>query len=195
MQIPNGLVGTAVTFLLVFRANTAYERWWEGRQSFREVVNHTRDLARQIEAYMTDYYLAEKCFRWSIAWVVMLKQHLREETWVDELRGLLSDEGINYLASCHNKPMGACHRLAEIIHEAVCSRALLPDLLPSVDLNVTDIVNTIGECEMCGSQLPVVISGNKQSKNSTWSAKVVFCFRLVLTVIRMFVRLKPACST
>jgi ion channel-forming bestrophin family protein len=129
--------------------NIGYERWWEGRKCFREVVNHTRDFARQVAAFMTDYYLAEKCLRWNVAWVIMLKQHLREETWVDELRGVLSDEGINYLDACRNKPMGACHRMSELLHEAAANRAILPDLLPALDLNITDAINSIGTCEMC----------------------------------------------
>jgi len=48
LQVPSDLMGTAITFLLVFRVNTGYERWWEGRKAFRDIVNHSRDLARQV---------------------------------------------------------------------------------------------------------------------------------------------------
>ena len=34
--------------LLVFRTNTAYERFWEGRKLWGELVNTSRNLARQI---------------------------------------------------------------------------------------------------------------------------------------------------
>lgn len=74
-----------MTFLLVFRVNTGYERWWEGRRTFREVVNHSRDIARQCATHISDFYHAEKMIRWVMVSVIMLKQHLREETFVDEV--------------------------------------------------------------------------------------------------------------
>lgn len=74
-----------MTFLLVFRVNTGYERWWEGRRTFREVVNHSRDFARQCATQISDFYHAEKMIRWIMVSVLMLKQHLREETFVDEV--------------------------------------------------------------------------------------------------------------
>lgn len=30
----HGLVGFVISMLLVFRTNTAYERWWEGRKAW-----------------------------------------------------------------------------------------------------------------------------------------------------------------
>ncbi|NJR43518.1 MAG: hypothetical protein HC767_13555 [Akkermansiaceae bacterium] len=138
----------------MFRVNTGYERWWEGRKCFREVVNHSRDLARQAASFINDYYLAEKFLRWVVVSVVMLKQHVREETWVDEVRGILNDEAVNYLDSCRNKALAVCHRMSEIVHEAVASRAMVPDLLPVFDLNISDAVNSIGTCEMCEITTP-----------------------------------------
>lgn len=148
------MIGTAVTFLLVFRVNTGYERWWEGRKCFREVVNHTRDLARQASTFINDYYLAEKFLRWLVVSVYMLKQHIREEDWVDEARGILNDEGVNYLHSTRNKAFASALRVSELMQEAVSSRALLPDLAPAIDLNISDLVNSIGTCEMCDNPPP-----------------------------------------
>ena len=154
LQAPCGVIGTAVTFLLVFRVNTGYERWWEGRKCFREVVNHSRDLARQAATFINDYYLAEKFLRWLVVSVYMLRQHIREEDWVDEVRGILNDDGVNYLDSCRNKAFASSLRLSELMHEAVASRALLPDLAPAFDLNISDLVNSIGTCEMCVTPSP-----------------------------------------
>lgn len=152
IQAPCGVIGTAVTFLLVFRVNTGYERWWEGRKCFREVVNHSRDLARQAATFIHDYYLAEKFLRWLVASVIMLKQHVREEAWVDEVRGILHDDAVNFLENSRNKALYSTLRMSEIVQDAVASRALLPDLAPAFDLNISDTVNSIGTCEMCASQ-------------------------------------------
>ena len=42
--IPSIVLG----LLLVFRTNTAYERFWEGRKCWGTLVNNVRNLARQI---------------------------------------------------------------------------------------------------------------------------------------------------
>lgn len=49
----HSLVGFVLSLLLVFRTNTAYDRWWEGRKLWGAVVNDSRNLAMKI-ASMTD---------------------------------------------------------------------------------------------------------------------------------------------
>ena len=44
------LVGVILSIILVFRTNTAYDRWWEGRKLWGSLVNHSRNLAIQIDA-------------------------------------------------------------------------------------------------------------------------------------------------
>ena len=42
--IPSIVLG----LLLVFRTNTAYDRYWEGRKCWGSLINNVRNLARQI---------------------------------------------------------------------------------------------------------------------------------------------------
>jgi len=51
-----------------------------------------------VAANVTDWALAEKMMRWIIVSVYMLKTHVRHEDNVDELRGVVSDEALNFLA-------------------------------------------------------------------------------------------------
>jgi putative membrane protein len=44
------LLGIILGLLLVFRTNTAYDRWWEGRKLWGQLVNVSRALARQVNA-------------------------------------------------------------------------------------------------------------------------------------------------
>jgi putative membrane protein len=46
----HSLLGFALSLFLVFRTNTAYDRWWEGRRQWGELVNHSRSLAMKIHA-------------------------------------------------------------------------------------------------------------------------------------------------
>ena len=44
------ILGIILGLLLVFRTNTAYDRWWEGRKLWGQLVNVSRGLARQLAA-------------------------------------------------------------------------------------------------------------------------------------------------
>lgn len=44
------ILGIILGLLLVFRTNTAYDRWWEGRRLWGQLVNQSRGLARAVAA-------------------------------------------------------------------------------------------------------------------------------------------------
>ncbi len=44
----HSLLSFVISLLLVFRTNTAYDRWWEGRKLWGELVNNSRNLALKI---------------------------------------------------------------------------------------------------------------------------------------------------
>lgn len=46
------LLGFVLSMLLVFRTNTAYERWWEGRKLWGSLVNSSRNLALKLNAIL-----------------------------------------------------------------------------------------------------------------------------------------------
>jgi putative membrane protein len=47
----HSLLGVVLGLVLVFRTNTAYERWWEGRKLWGTLVNETRSLAIKLNAF------------------------------------------------------------------------------------------------------------------------------------------------
>ena len=46
------LLGVILSIVLAFRTNSAYDRWWEGRQQWGTLVNHSRNLAIQLDAIL-----------------------------------------------------------------------------------------------------------------------------------------------
>ena len=44
------ILGIILGLLLVFRTNTAYDRWWEGRRLWGQLLNVSRALAHQLDA-------------------------------------------------------------------------------------------------------------------------------------------------
>jgi putative membrane protein len=52
ISIMNSLLSFVISMLLVFRTNTAYDRWWEGRKLWGALVNNSRNLAIKMNAML-----------------------------------------------------------------------------------------------------------------------------------------------
>lgn len=46
------LLSFVISMLLVFRTNTAYDRWWEGRKQWGALVNNSRNLAIKLHSML-----------------------------------------------------------------------------------------------------------------------------------------------
>lgn len=81
IPIMHGLLGFAISMLLVFRTNTAYDRWWEGRKLWGGLVNSSRNLALKLNAILPADELAQRSFFRKIipAFAYALHNHLRKE--------------------------------------------------------------------------------------------------------------------
>lgn len=77
----HSLLSFVISMLLVFRTNTAYDRWWEGRKLWGQLVNNSRNLAIKL-AGMTDPTDGEtrKFFRRAIPiYAFAMKDHLQSK--------------------------------------------------------------------------------------------------------------------
>ena len=67
IPLMHSLLGFAISMLLVFRTNTAYDRWWEGRKLWGALVNNSRNLALKLNAFLDNeekfHLLKDKLFR------------------------------------------------------------------------------------------------------------------------------------
>ncbi|MBI1288494.1 MAG: hypothetical protein GC178_13065 [Flavobacteriales bacterium] len=83
----HSLVGFVISLLLVFRTNTAYDRWWEGRKQWGALVNNTRNLSIKLSNIVPeDQPERKQLFRVLITnYVFAMKEHLREGVIADEL--------------------------------------------------------------------------------------------------------------
>lgn len=89
--IPDLVLG----LLLVFRTNTAYDRFWEGRRLWGTLVNTTRNLGRQIWINIQVETEAERAQKAAVvrllsAFAVALKLHLRHEPFHAALKPLVT---------------------------------------------------------------------------------------------------------
>ena len=79
------LIGFVISLLLVFRTNTAYDRWWEGRRKWGEVVNDTRNMAVKLSPLLKEKSDRDFFARMISNFAVSMKEHLRLGIDIDEL--------------------------------------------------------------------------------------------------------------
>lgn len=75
------LLGFAISMLLVFRTNTAYDRWWEGRKQWGSLVNNSRNLSIKLNSMLAQNDDKNRSF-FSILiprFALALKNHLQKE--------------------------------------------------------------------------------------------------------------------
>ena len=81
VPIMHNLLGFAISMLLVFRTNTAYDRWWEGRRLWGSLVNSSRNLSIKLRAFLREDEVTELSFFARIipAFAISLHDHLHSE--------------------------------------------------------------------------------------------------------------------
>lgn len=97
------LLGIALSIVLVFRTNTAYDRWWEGRKQWGSLVNNTRNLAIMLHAALPEGDKeSRKFFAKHIAnFCIAFKEHLRDGSEIDELILTTPEERAVYKTKNH----------------------------------------------------------------------------------------------
>ena len=80
LTLLHNLLGFVLSLLLVFRTNTAYDRWWEGRKLWGNIVNNSRNLALKIKSFVSSDEETLRFFRRVIPlYATMLAKHLQTE--------------------------------------------------------------------------------------------------------------------
>ncbi len=72
------VLGGVISLLLVFRTNSAYDRWWEGRRQWGDLTNNARNLAFKLNAFLPLTLHEDRVFFRTIipAYAFALRNHL-----------------------------------------------------------------------------------------------------------------------
>lgn len=139
------LVGFVISLLLVFRTNTAYDRWWEGRKQWGSLVNDTRNLAVKLNSFL-DVYDDKVYFNRLIGnFVLAMKEHLRKGVQLDELN--LTSQERELLASSKHIPSTIVSWMYSKLESLKRSNQLSPENYLVLDKNLNGFLDACGACE------------------------------------------------
>jgi ion channel-forming bestrophin family protein len=144
----HSLLGFAISILLVFRTNTAYDRWWEGRKLWGALVNNSRNLALKLDT-MLDVRDTEarSFFRKTIPlYAQALRTHLQSEL----TRLALDDSEHPELAAIDpgkHVPNQIAGLLIRRINELYREGKLTGDQLIILNAELSSFTDICGACE------------------------------------------------
>jgi len=148
LSIIHSLLGLVISLLLVFRTNTAYDRWWEGRKIWGMLVNNSRNLALRMNALLAKDNKTDREFFASFIGVYAktLDRHLKSDALVFDLDETDHPELQNLTPKNH-----APNQIASEIHKRVYDLArkgvISQEELITVSSEVGSFTDLCGMCE------------------------------------------------
>ena len=139
--------GVVLGLLLVFRTNTAYERFWEARKLWGGQITTSRSIAQSVwnviptvdESHARE---KQKITQLLIAFAVATKLHLRSEPMSQELPNLLSLEQSELLRQHHSHPPLTILGWIRSWIKQQFQRGLIDELQSVYLLEMVDTLNT-----------------------------------------------------
>ena len=148
VYIMHSLLGFVISLLLVFRTNTAYDRWWEGRKAWGTLTNNSRNLAIKLAHILEpDDAESRRFFRAMIPnYAFALKNHLRGRAQPDDLEPCPGFAPIDLDLSQH-QPNQMAMRLFSKMDELYQRGTIRPEHILVLNAEFSSFTEVCGICE------------------------------------------------
>jgi putative membrane protein len=143
ITIMHGMLGFVISLLLVFRTNTAYDRWWEGRKLWGSLVNNSRNLALKLSVIVQDD--SDRIFFKKIIpnYASILHEHLKNE----ETSKVLFD-GLDLEIDHHkHRPNQVAKMMYHKVNDLYKSGAISGNQLIIINSELQSFTDVCGACE------------------------------------------------
>ncbi|MGI3899169.1 MAG: bestrophin family protein [Janthinobacterium lividum] len=147
--LPFSLIGIALSIFAGFRNSACYDRWWEGRKVFGQLLVDTRSLARQQFAYRgaQDPAAARRAAFACIAFAHLLRHHLRGEAAGQEACAALEEAGHAAVTRARNAPNMLLTRISAEAVEAAAKGAIAAEMLQTLEERVVSLSGVLAAAE------------------------------------------------
>lgn len=148
-----GLIpGIVLGLLLVFRTNTAYERFWEGWQIAGMTIYTGRNLSRQIWQTIPETTLEARhekaaCLRLVAAFFIAMKQHLRRAGVDEQLQSVLSPEHYSKLQVSPNMALQVTQWIGDFLMRQYVQQQIDANQLVALNRLLDQFVECLSRCE------------------------------------------------
>lgn len=176
----HSILGVILGLFLVLRTNTAYDRWWEGRKLWGQLVNDCRQLAIKLATFLPEDAKEDReFFRRMIPNVTFaMKEHLRDSILIGEMDTVNKGYQEQIIKSKH-RPNAVNKILLSRVIKAKNEGKLSDTQLFLLDKEIKGFTDIIGACERIKST-PIPYS------YSMFIKKFLFIYAITLPVSFMW---------
>ena len=155
--IPFTLIGLPLAIFLGFRNTTAYDRYWEGRKLWGELVHRTRSLSRQclgwiegggpIAAARRDTDVRVRIIHRAIAFADVLRMRLRDQRDEALLQQWLTPADFDAVREASDPASMILLDIGRDLGECVRTDRIQPCLAASIDGTLSSLAAVAASCE------------------------------------------------
>ncbi len=150
--------GTVLSLFLAFRTNEAYNRWWEARTLWGQLVNQSRNFARQVLLLVTPQILKslpdskvpeiqKELIYGHLAFINALRIHLRrQKNWQEVIKFLPQDDW-EKVKGLSNIPHQILHIQGEKLRDIFETESDRDFRYLQLDNTLIQFTNIMGGCE------------------------------------------------
>lgn len=151
--VPFSLIGLALAIFLGFRNGAAYERYWEARKLWGELLHRSRSLARQVATLLAGDGQGlgaaerERLVRRTIAFAHALRHQLRGSDPAADVGRWLGVDEASAIAASSLPTDYLLHRQAEDLGRALREGRIAAPLAAEVDVQLSGLAAVAAGCE------------------------------------------------
>jgi putative membrane protein len=144
----HSMLGVVMGLVLVFRTNTAYERWWEGRKLWGSMVNDSRNLALKLSAFLPEnaILIRQEFVNLIGNYVKSMGEHLRSHRHIDLLEPMTSLP-MSVLQHSHHIPNTIARAMFQQINVLYKENTISGEQLLLIEKEAKSYTDSIGACE------------------------------------------------
>jgi putative membrane protein len=143
------MLGFVISLLLVFRTNTAYDRWWEGRRLWGQLINTSRNLSIKLNQIVKNSPAHKEALKTLIPYfAVALKAHLRNENNIPDFdENATSKDRFDFHENINHLPNHVAKEIFEEIDLLYQEKQLTDTQLFIIHSDYNQFVEICGACE------------------------------------------------
>ncbi|HMK05974.1 MAG TPA: bestrophin family ion channel [Flavobacterium sp.] len=143
ITIMHGMLGFVISLLLVFRTNTAYDRWWEGRKMWGALVNNSRNFALKLAVILKEENDRSYFRKLIPTYASVLDKQLSDD---DTSKALFEDVDLEIDHHKH-KPNQVAKMMFQKINDLYDSKKITGDQLIILNSELQSFTDICGACE------------------------------------------------
>lgn len=146
------LLGIALSLFLGFRNNASYQRWWEARTLWGQLVYDARSFARQIISYIDSdteagQHAQRTMIHLTIAFTHAVRHRLRGTAPWTDIAPYMTPEQLKQLEHIRNVPDGIMRLLGKTLGNVRRQQMVSEQIIQNMDERLNSMTVVLAACE------------------------------------------------